>query len=82
MQAWAKTVGPSEPNAGAGLGHDGCEHGLANLKHIAPQVVAIQLDQVEGVQERAVIMAAVAVLVGRHGAMNPAGRVRCNIRTK
>jgi len=66
-----------EPNAGAG-----CEHGLANLKHIAPQVVAIQLDQVEGVQERAVIMAAVAVLVGRHGAMNPAGRVRCNIRTK
>jgi hypothetical protein len=24
----------------------------------------------------------VVVFVGRHGAMNPAGRVRCNMRTK
>src|SRR5262245_52070286 len=40
-----------EPDAGAGLGHDRRERGLADLKRIAPQVVAIQLDQVEGVEE-------------------------------
>src|SRR5262249_2581512 len=36
-----------EPDAELGLGHDRCEHGLADLKWIAPQVVAIQLDEVE-----------------------------------
>jgi hypothetical protein len=36
-----------EPYAGAGLGHDRCERGLAKLKQIAPQVVAVQFDQVE-----------------------------------
>ena len=39
-----------EPDAGAGLGHDRCERGLADLKRVAPQVVAVQLDQVEGVR--------------------------------
>ena len=29
-----------EPDAGAGLGHDRCERGLADLKRIAPKVVA------------------------------------------
>ena len=35
-----------EPNAGAGFGHDRCERGLADLKRIVPQVVAVELDQV------------------------------------
>ena len=35
-----------EPNARAGLGHDRCERGLADLKRIVPQVVAVELDQV------------------------------------
>jgi hypothetical protein len=30
-----------EPDAGASLGHDRCERGLADLKRIAPQVVAV-----------------------------------------
>jgi len=38
-----------EPDAGTGLGQDRCERGLADLKRITPQVVAIQLDEVEGV---------------------------------
>ena len=38
-----------EPDAGLGLGHDRCERGLADLKRITPQVVAVQLDQVEGI---------------------------------
>ena len=50
----------TEPDAGAGLGHDRCKRGLADLKRITPQIVAIEFDQVEGVQERAVNMAAVA----------------------
>ena len=37
-----------EPNAGAGLGHNRRERGLTDLKRITPQVVAVQLDQVEG----------------------------------
>jgi len=46
-----------EPNAGAGLGHDRRERGLADLKRIAPQVVAVQLDEVEGVGEYALVSA-------------------------
>jgi hypothetical protein len=38
-----------EPDTGASLGHDRCERGLADLKRITSQVVAIQLDQVEGI---------------------------------
>ena len=34
--------------AGAGLGHDRCERGFADLKRIAPQVIAVQFDEVEG----------------------------------
>ena len=40
-----------EPDAGAGLGHDRCERGLTDLKRITPQVIAVQLDQVEGVED-------------------------------
>src|SRR6516164_1381085 len=39
-----------EPNAGAGLGH---------FQRITPQVVAIQLDEIEGVEEGALISAIV-----------------------
>jgi hypothetical protein len=42
-----------EPDAGLGLGHDRCERGLADLKRITPQVVPAQFDQVEGVEEDA-----------------------------
>src|SRR6516165_9995423 len=38
-----------EPYAGAGLGHNRCERGLADLKRVAPHVVAVQFDQIEGV---------------------------------
>jgi len=38
-----------EPDAGLGLGHDRCELGLADRKRIAPQIVAVQFDQIEGV---------------------------------
>jgi hypothetical protein len=45
LQAWAKTAVAFdmlvEPDAGASLGQDRCERGLADLKRIAPQVVAI-----------------------------------------
>src|SRR6516164_7297856 len=43
------------------------------LDWIAPQVVAVQFDQVEGVQERAVIMAAVANEIERGNAVVIAG---------
>ena len=49
-----------EPDAGAGLGHDRGERGLADLKRIAPQVVAVQLDEVEGVEEYALVRALVS----------------------
>src|SRR5262249_27419945 len=42
-----------EPDAGAGLGHDRREPGLADFKRIVPQIVAVQLDEVEGVEEYA-----------------------------
>jgi hypothetical protein len=44
-----------KPNAGASLGHDGCERGLANLKRITPQIVPIQRDEVQGVEEYALV---------------------------
>ena len=47
--------------------------GDADLKRIAPRVVAVELDQIEGVQERAVIMAAVANEIERGNAVVIAG---------
>jgi hypothetical protein len=38
-----------EPNAGRGLGQDRFERGLATLKRITLEVIAVQLDQVERV---------------------------------
>ena len=72
----------AEPDAGAGLGHDGCKRGLADLKRVAPQVVAVQLDQVEGVEEDALVSALVpdeiergdaAVIAGDSFAVDDAG---------
>jgi hypothetical protein len=45
-----------EPDAGAG--HDRRERGLADLKRITAQVVAVQFDQIEGVEEYALRLAA------------------------
>ena len=78
MQAWAKTVGPSpsmfvEPHAGAGLGHDRRERGLADLKRVAPKVTAVQLDQVEGVEEDALVSALVTDEIERSNAVLVAG---------
>jgi hypothetical protein len=64
LQAWPKTVGPSpsmwlvEPDAGPSSGQDGRERGLTHLQRIASQVVAVELDQVEGVEEHAGFVAA------------------------
>ena len=58
-----------EPDAGAGFGHDRCQRGLANLKRITPQVVAVQLDQVEGVEEYLVVSALVTDEIERSDAV-------------
>jgi hypothetical protein len=47
--------------------------GLADLKRITPQVVAIQLDQVEGVQKHAAVSAVVPDEVERGNAIVVAG---------
>ena len=35
-----------EPNTRSSLGHDRCKRGLADLKRITPQVIAVQLDPI------------------------------------
>jgi hypothetical protein len=62
-----------EPDAGASLGNHGCERGLAHLKRILAQVVAVQLDQVKGVQEHASVGAVVTNEIGRCKAVLVAG---------
>src|SRR5262249_45489907 len=62
-----------EPDAGARLGHDRRERGLADLKRIAPQIVAVQLDQVEGVEENAFVSAVVTDEIERGNAVVIAG---------
>ena len=49
-----------EPDTGTCLGPDRYERGLADLERVTAQVVAVQLDQVEGVQEHVPVMLAVA----------------------
>jgi hypothetical protein len=46
-----------QPNAWPCLGQDHLQCGLAALKWIMPQVVAVQLDQVEGVKENILSLA-------------------------
>jgi len=62
-----------EPDAGAGLGHDRRERGLADLKRITPQVVAVQFDEVEGVEEYLVVSAVVPDEIERGNAVVIAG---------
>ena len=62
-----------EPDARAGLGHDRCERGLADLKWITPQVVAVQLNEVEGVEEYVLVSAVVTDEIERGNAVVIAG---------
>ena len=48
-----------EAEAKANFGQHTSKRGLADLKRIAPEVIAVQLDQVEGVEEYAVVSAVV-----------------------
>jgi len=58
-----------EPDAGAGLGHDRCERCLADLKRIALQVVTVQFDEVEGVEQYALVSALVTDEIERGNAV-------------
>jgi hypothetical protein len=49
-----------EPDAGDDLGEHRRERRLADHERIAAQVVSIQLDQVEGIEEHAIVMTPVA----------------------
>ena len=49
-----------EPQAKTSFGQHTSKRGLADFKRIAPQVVAIQLDQVEGVEEHPGVVLPVA----------------------
>ena len=62
-----------EPYPGAGLGHDRRERGLADLKRITPKAIAVQLDQVEGVEEYALVSALVTDEIERSNAVVIAG---------
>src|SRR6516162_3532847 len=62
-----------ELDAGAGLGHDRCKRGLADLKRITPQIVAVQFDQVEGVEEYALVSTLVANEIERGNTVVIAG---------
>ena len=50
-----------------------CERGLANLERIAPQVVAVQLNEIEGVEKGTVVVAVVANEIERGNAVVIAG---------
>jgi hypothetical protein len=62
-----------EAQAKAGFGQRTSKRGLAHFQGITPQVVPVQFDKVEGVQERALIMAAVANEIERGNAIVIAG---------
>ena len=62
-----------EPEARSSLFEDGGQRSLADLKRIAPQIVAVQFDQVEPIQEHAPIVPAVADVIERRNAVIPAG---------
>ena len=62
-----------EPDAGASLGQRARKRGPADLKRIAPQVVAVQFDQVEGVEKDAVVSAVITNEIERSDAVVIAG---------
>ena len=78
VRAWANRVGSSasmcvELQTRRGLGQHRRERRLARLERFSPQVVAVQLNQVEGVEEDSVVMAAVADPIERRDAVVVAG---------
>src|SRR5215813_4608658 len=62
-----------EPDARASLGHDRRKRGFTDLQRIAPQVVAVLLDQVEGVKEYVLVSALVTDEIERGHAVVIAG---------
>ena len=54
---------------GASLGQDRGQRGLADLKRITPQIVAVQFDEVEGVEEYAPVNAVVTDEIERGNAI-------------
>ena len=58
-----------EAQAKASFGQHTSKRGLAHFQRITPQVVAVQLDQVEGVEEGVTVMASVANTVERRHAV-------------
>jgi hypothetical protein len=62
-----------EPDGRVSLDHDRCERGLADLKRIAPQVVAVRLNEVEGIEEDALVSEVVTDEIERGNAVVIAG---------
>ena len=62
-----------EAQAKASFGQHTSKRGLADLKQITPQVVAIQLDQVESEEEGTVVVAVVTDEIERGNAVVIAG---------
>src|SRR5262249_28241184 len=62
-----------EAQTKARFGQHTSKRGLADLKRITPQVVAVQLDQVESVEEGTVVVAVVANEIERGNAIVIAG---------
>ncbi len=58
-----------EAQAKASFGHHTSKGGLAHFQRITPHVVAVQLNQVEGVEEGVTVMASVADTVERGNAV-------------
>jgi hypothetical protein len=48
-----------EPNAMTNPGQDGGQRGLADFERLAAEIVAVELNQIEGVQEHAGVVSAV-----------------------
>jgi hypothetical protein len=49
-----------EPNAGASFGQHHFQRGLTALQRITAQIVAVQLDRIEGVEEDVFVVVAIA----------------------
>ena len=49
-----------EPDANGALRQDRRERGLTDHQRLAPQIVPVQLDQIEGIEEHAAVIPAVA----------------------
>jgi hypothetical protein len=58
-----------EAQAKASFGQHTSKRGLAHFQRITPHVVAVQLNQVEGVEEGVTVMASVADTVERGNAV-------------